>query len=68
MHKEVLRSISGIEIYPEISLIIFFVFFLAVLVWSFSRSKNYINRMENIPLEDNTITEKVHNINAGGVK
>jgi len=68
MHKEVLRSISGIEIYPEISLIIFFVFFLAVLVWSFSRSKNYINRMENIPLEDNTIKEKVQNINAGGVK
>lgn len=68
MHKEVLRSISGIEIYPEISLIIFFVFFLAVLVWSFSRSKNYINRMENIPLEDNTITENEHNINAGGVK
>ena len=68
MYKQVLQSISGIEIYPEISLIIFFVFFLGVIVWSFTRSKKYISRMENIPLEDDTDTENRHNLNAGGVK
>ena len=36
MYKEVLRSIEGIEIYPIISLLIFFAFFVGVGVWFFA--------------------------------
>jgi cell division septal protein FtsQ len=68
MYKEILKNISGVEIYPEISLIIFFVFFLAIVGWSLTLSKKYISRMENIPLEEDNITREENNINAGGVK
>jgi cbb3-type cytochrome oxidase subunit 3 len=47
-------SISGIEIYPIISLSIFFIFFALLLVWVFSYSKETINELSEIPLkEDN---------------
>jgi hypothetical protein len=47
-------SISGIEIYPIISLSIFFIFFALLLVWVFTYSKDKINELSEIPLkEDN---------------
>jgi cytochrome c oxidase cbb3-type subunit IV len=49
-----LDSISGIEIYPIISLSIFFIFFALLLVWVFTYSKDKINELSEIPLkEDN---------------
>ena len=66
MEKEVLRSITGIEIFPVISLIIFIVFFLLVLGWILTLNKKYITEMENIPLEDNNTANR--HISAGGVK
>lgn len=47
-----MTSIGHIEIYPVISFIIFFVFFLAVLWIVFSSDKKFISKMENLPLED----------------
>lgn len=50
-------SISGIEIYPVISLIIFFTFFVALFWWVFTAKKDYIERMSAIPLDNqNDIT------------
>jgi hypothetical protein len=47
-------SISGIEIYPIISLSIFFIFFALLLVWVFTYSKDKINELSEIPFkEDN---------------
>ncbi|HMQ79940.1 MAG TPA: hypothetical protein PKE39_08660 [Ignavibacteria bacterium] len=68
MYKQVLQSISGIEIYPVIALIMFFLFFLLILGWIFTLNKKYISRMENIPLDDNINSKEVNNFNAGGVK
>lgn len=68
MYKKVLENITGIEIYPEISLIIFFVFFLLILGWSFTLNKSFIKHMENIPLDEEPETKNEHNFNAGGVK
>lgn len=62
MYKQVLENIAGVEIYPVITLIMFFVFFLLILGWIFTLNKKYITRMENIPLDNET------NTNAGGVK
>lgn len=68
MYRKVLENITGIEIFPEIALIIFLVFFLLVLGWIFTLNKNYIKRMENIPLDDVPVKDNGQNLNAGGVK
>lgn len=52
--KHHMDTIVGIEIYPIISLSIFFGFFVLLLVWVFSYNKETINELSDIPLkEDN---------------
>ena len=46
-----METIAGVEIYPIISLLIFFVFFVILFWWVFTARKEYINDMEQIPLE-----------------
>ena len=46
-----LEHITGIGIYPLISLLIFFTFFTVVTVYAFKLNKFYINRLKNFPLE-----------------
>lgn len=50
--KSHLESITGIEIYPLISLIIFFSFFVALFWWVFTAKKEYINKVSRIPLDE----------------
>ncbi|NVO31937.1 hypothetical protein [Hymenobacter lapidiphilus] len=50
MHKEVLRSIAGIEIYPLISFGIFFLFFLGLLVYVFVANRQHLHDMSELPL------------------
>lgn len=45
-------SISGIEIYPIISLLIFFSFFIILFWWVFTAKKEYIKNVSNIPLDN----------------
>lgn len=45
-------SMEGIEIYPIISLIIFFSFFVVLFWWVFTAKKDYIKSVSNIPLEN----------------
>lgn len=51
--KHNMDSIIGIEIYPVISLLIFFIFFIALYVWVYTYKKETINEMSNLPLEEN---------------
>lgn len=51
MYKNVLEGINGVDIYPVISLVIFFLFFLGVLIWVLKVDKSYISKMGNLPLE-----------------
>jgi len=51
MIKDYLQTIDGVFIYPIISMIVFVLFFAAVLIWISKLDKKYINRMENLPLE-----------------
>lgn len=46
-------SIMGIEIYPMISLLIFFIFFTILILWVVRSDKGYNARMASVPLEDN---------------
>ncbi|TDU39668.1 hypothetical protein BXY82_1698 [Gelidibacter sediminis] len=54
--KNHMDSIAGIEIYPVISLLIFFTFFVALFWWVFTAKKDYIQRMSDIPLDNENDT------------
>jgi len=47
-----LTSIDGIEIFPIISLIIFFSFFVGMLYYLYKIDKSTVNEIKNIPLEE----------------
>lgn len=46
-----MESIDGIEIYPLMSLLIFFTFFVALFWWVFTSKKTYIQEVSQLPLE-----------------
>lgn len=50
--KNHMESITGIEIYPLISLLIFFIFFVVLFYWVFTAKKEYIKTVSNIPLDN----------------
>jgi hypothetical protein len=52
MYKDILQSIDYIAIWPVISFVIFFTFFLMLLWWVFTADKNFINEMSRKPLQD----------------
>lgn len=51
--KHNMETIAGIEIYPILSLLIFFLFFTALGIWVFSYKKETITKLSQIPLNDN---------------
>lgn len=53
-------SIQDIEIYPIISLTIFFSFFTILFIWVVTSKKKYIEEVSNIPLE---LDEETNNQN-----
>ena len=55
--KNHMVSITGIEIYPMISLLIFFAFFVVLFWWVFTAKKDYIKTVSNIPLDNQNQTE-----------
>ncbi len=48
-----LSDIDGVSIYPIISLIIFFIFFIGLFVWVSKLDKTSIDEISNIPLDKN---------------
>ena len=49
--KEHLTNIDGINIYPVISLLIFFVFFVVLLYYVKKMDKNKIEEISKLPLD-----------------
>ncbi|RPI13833.1 MAG: cbb3-type cytochrome c oxidase subunit 3 [Ignavibacteriae bacterium] len=58
MFNQIFENIEGIEIYPIISFVIFFLFFIAVTVWIFRMDKSYVKQMEVIPLDEDSNINK----------
>lgn len=54
MFKEILNSISGIEIWPIIALLLFMGVFIGIVVWVIRLDKRFIRKMEELPLEKDT--------------
>ena len=49
--KHHMETIAGIEIFPLISFLIFFTFFVLLLIYVIRSSKEYIAEVEQLPLE-----------------
>lgn len=51
--KHHMETIAGVDIYPIISFIIFFTFFLVVAAYVIKQSKTHFDKVSLLPLEDN---------------
>jgi cytochrome c oxidase cbb3-type subunit III len=60
--RNYLETISGIGIFPLISLIIFFVFFISLLIYVLRIDKKTIDRMSNIPLNDGIVKKSISSV------
>lgn len=54
--KHHMTSMDGIEIYPIISLSIFFLFFMGLLFYTFKMDKSLVKEMGQAPLQDDAET------------
>jgi len=52
-----ITSIEGVEIYPIISMLIFFIFFALLISWVLTAKKEYVDEMSQIPFESNNEIE-----------
>jgi cytochrome c oxidase cbb3-type subunit IV len=50
--KHNMENIAGIEIFPVLSLVIFFAFFVGLGIWVLGYKKDKIQEMSKIPLND----------------
>lgn len=55
--KHNMETINGIEIYPIISLSIFFTIFVVYAIYAFRFKKSKIDILSQLPLEDNIINK-----------
>lgn len=51
--KQYAEQIDGVNIYPMISLLIFFLFFVVLLYYVKKMDKNKVKEISRIPLDDN---------------
>lgn len=50
--KHNMETIAGIEIFPLISFILFFAFFVGLIIYAMRLSKSSVDEMSSIPLND----------------
>lgn len=53
MYQDILRNIDNIAVWPVVSFIIFFLFFICLLWWVFSVDKKFIEKMKSLPFDEN---------------
>lgn len=51
MFQYLFDSIAGVEIFPIISLLLFLGLFLGIVYWAVRADKNYLKKMEEMPLD-----------------
>jgi len=54
-----MESIEGVEIYPMISLLIFFIFFAVLFLWVLTAKKEHIKEVSEIPFESENENELI---------
>ncbi len=58
-----ISSIENIGIYPIITMVLFLAVFIGAVVWIFTRDKEYISELENIPLDNDNFSNNNENKN-----
>ncbi len=58
--KHNMETIAGIDIFPVISFIIFFLFFIVLFVWVYKMKKADVDFMATLPLEDDSNLKTTH--------
>lgn len=53
--KHNLETIDGVAIFPILSLLIFFFFFVGLGIWVFFYKKEKIDELSQMPLSDNKV-------------
>lgn len=59
MFSQNLSSIDGVSIFPIISLVLFFAIFSGILFWVLKKDKSYMEKLANIPLQENNDIELI---------
>lgn len=54
--KQYAETIKDVDVYPIISLLMFFVFFVVLLVFVKKMKKERVNLLSNLPLENEELT------------
>jgi len=57
MFKSILRDIYNVDVWPAFSLVLFVTFFVAMLVWTFTRNRGYCTSLSHLPLGDDAGSE-----------
>lgn len=55
--KHHMETIGGIEIFPLISFLVFFAFFVAMIAWLVFSNKEEMNKVSHLPLENNPLEQ-----------
>jgi len=50
--KQAMASMEGVEVFPLISLLIFFSFFMLLGLYVWKRDKQFYNKMSELPLNN----------------
>ena len=58
MYKQVLNSITDVDIFPVVSLMLFLTFFVLMLIKVYHSSKTWTDHMSSLPLEEEV--PKIH--------
>lgn len=56
--RNYLESITGVGIYPVITLLIFFLFFTVLTIWVYRGRKERYNEINNLPLDSGELTNE----------
>ena len=57
MFNNYLQSIEGVGVYPIVSLLVFFIFFVVLLLWMFKADKKHMQKMSELPLDLDNINK-----------
>lgn len=58
MFKHYFELVANVEVWPIISFLIFFIFFLCLLLYVFTANKDFIKKMADLPMEDERINHR----------
>ncbi len=58
MFKHYFEQIEQVEIWPIISLSIFFIFFVCLIIYVLTVDKKYISEVSQLPMDDSPVNSK----------